>query len=108
ETEKKRAQDLETLTRVKYQVETMTEAVKRAEATSKQRLAEQDTETEAKKKAEADVEPLKADNAQLLTQLTALRGKFRGTLQATKERVGRMLREGTRTPRPPRPASYTP
>ena len=110
EDEKNRAQVLETATRVKFQLEGLTATVKAAQATSQQRLAEQESETKAKADAEKLVEQLKGENSQLLAQLTGLRDKFRATFQANKELVERLLRGGDRstTTRTARPVSYVP
>jgi len=103
--EKVRAEALESVSRVKLQIEDVGATLKSAQAHSQQRLAEKKAETEAKAKAEADVEKLKGENAELLAKLTTLRDRFKTTLQENKKLVERLLKAKER---PTRKASFAP
>jgi hypothetical protein len=102
EVEKARSLVLETLSRVKLQLDGVTATVNRSQADSKQRLAEQEAETKAKADSIAAVEKLKGENGQLLGELSGLRDKFKASLKENHDLVQKLLNP---RPGPTRPAS---
>lgn len=98
--EKSKSVVLESLTRVKADLDTLTATVKQGNEEVKKRQAEKADETKLKADAVALVEKLKGENGQLLGQLSGLRDKFRTSLEANKEMVQRLLEKGQRVVRP--------
>lgn len=104
EVEKELSQSLESVSRVKLQLDGVTATVNRGKADSQQRLAEREAETKSKAESLALVEKLRGENGQLLNELTGLREKFRSTLQSNKALADRLLQHGNAAV-PTRPAS---
>jgi len=88
--QKARSETIEIATRVKNQLASTQDAVKRAEATRNLRTTEKTQEIEAKAKAEAEVEKLKQVHAGLVEQLDKLRDDFKSTVDANRKLVGRL------------------
>jgi chromosome segregation ATPase len=82
----------EILSRVQYQVATLGETVKNAEATAKQRADEKVAEQKALEDAKADVQTLKGQNEELTNRLTGLRNEFKATLKTNASLVGRAVK----------------
>jgi hypothetical protein len=104
EVEKIRSQMIESVTRVKLQLDGLNATVARGQADVKERVAERGTEKQGKAGSLALVEKLKGENGQLLAQLQSLRAKFRSTHESNKAMVQRRIqRQGNGVPT--RPAS---
>jgi chromosome segregation ATPase len=104
EVEKELSQSLESVSRVKLQLDGVTATVSRGKADSQQRLAEREAETKSKAESLAQVEKLRGENGQLLNELTGLSEKFRSTREVNKALVDRLLKHGNAAA-PTRPAS---
>jgi chromosome segregation ATPase len=98
--EKALSEVIEIKTRVKYQLDGAEANVKAAESHKDLRIAQKKNETEEKAKAEAEVEQLKAQRTELVAQLTALRDKFKSTLDENKALVDRLIKGGRGSTRP--------
>jgi chromosome segregation ATPase len=85
-----RSETLEIASRVKYQLESMQEAARRAEATRDLRTVEKKQETDLKARAEAEVERLKQEHASLVDQLEKLRNQFKSTVDENRKLVDRL------------------
>ncbi len=85
-----RSEWIEIASRERFQVAAMQEAAKRAEATRDLRAAEKVQETAAKQAAEAEVEKLQQEHAQLTEQLDKLRGEFKATLDGNRKLMARL------------------
>jgi chromosome segregation ATPase len=88
--QKARSEWIEIASREAYQVAAMQEAAKRAEATRDLRAAEKVQETAAKQAAEAEVEKLQQEHAQLTEQLDKLRGDFKATVDENRKLMARL------------------
>jgi chromosome segregation ATPase len=88
--QKARSEWIEIASRDNYQVAAMQEAAKRAEATRDLRAAEKVQETAAMQAAEAEVEKLQQDHAQLTEQLDKLRGDFKATVDENRKLMARL------------------
>jgi chromosome segregation ATPase len=88
--QKARSEWIEIAARDNYQVAAMQEAAKRAVATRELRAAEKVQETEAKQAAEAEVEKLQQEHAQLTEQLDKLRGEFKATADDNRKLMARL------------------
>jgi len=82
----------EILSRVQYQLATVGETVKNAEATAKQRADEKVAEQKALDDAKADVQTLKGQNQELTNRLTGLRNEFKATLKTNTSLVGQTVK----------------
>jgi chromosome segregation ATPase len=102
EIEKALASIREGASRSRYQLQGVDATRQKAEADRDQRIREVAEYTKAKADAEAQVEKLKSENNQFLTQLGALRESFKTTLRSNKEMADRLLHSNDA---PTRPAS---
>jgi len=82
----------EILARVQYQLATLGETVKNAEAAAKQRADEKVAEQKALEEAKADVQVLKGSNQELTDRLTGLRNEFKATLKTNASLVGQTVK----------------
>jgi chromosome segregation ATPase len=82
----------EILARVQYQLATLGETVKNAEAAAKQRADEKVAEQKALDDARADVQTVKAQNQELTDRLTGLRNEFKATLKTNASLVGQTVK----------------
>jgi chromosome segregation ATPase len=88
--QKLRSEWSEISSREANQVAAMQEAAKRAEATRDLRAAERVQEAAAKQAAEAEVEKLQQEHAQLTEQLDKLRGEFKATVDENRKLMARL------------------
>jgi cell division protein FtsB len=88
--QKARSQSLESAARAGFQLADMREAAKRAEGTRDLRVAEKEQETTALATAEAEVEQLKQNHAQLTEQLEKLQSDFKATIDANRKLLDRL------------------
>jgi len=96
--EKARTELIEMASRVKLQLAGIEAAVKNAEAARDLRNAEKKQETEAIAAAEADVEKLKEEHANLTSQLDKLRSEFKDTLEENRkmaDQVAKAVKRGS-------------
>jgi hypothetical protein len=93
--ERARAETIEIQTAVKVQIETLAQAVAKAELARDERQKEQQRETEGLAAARTSVDELKSANSELLAQLTQLRTEFKELLDSNKGAVERVLRSRT-------------
>jgi chromosome segregation ATPase len=82
----------EILSRVQYQLATLGETVKNAEAAAKQRADEKVAEQKALDDARADVRTLKGQNQELTNRLTGLRNEFKSTLKTNASLIGKAVK----------------
>jgi chromosome segregation ATPase len=82
----------EILARVQYQLATLQETVKNAEATAKQRADEKVAEQKALDDAKAEVQTLKTQNQELTNRLTGLRNEFKSTLKTNTSLIGQTVK----------------
>ena len=82
----------EILSRVQYQLATLGETVKNAEATAKQRADEKVAEQKALDDAKADVQTLKGQNQELTNRLTGLRNEFKSKLSDNVSLIGKAVK----------------
>jgi chromosome segregation ATPase len=82
----------EILARVQYQLATLQETVKNAEAAAKQRSDEKVAEQKALDNAKADVQTLKSQNHELTNRLTGLRNEFKSTLNHNASLIGKTVK----------------
>jgi chromosome segregation ATPase len=82
----------EILARVQYQLATLGETVKNAEAAAKQRADEKVAEQKALDDARADVQTVKGQNQELMDRLTGLRNEFKATLKTNASLVGQTVK----------------
>jgi hypothetical protein len=109
EVEKIRSQMIESVTRVKLQLDGLNATVARGQADVKERVAERGTEKQGKAGSLTLVEKLKGENGQLLAQLQSLRAKFRSTHESNKAMVQRRIqRQGNGVPTRPAAIPGTP
>jgi chromosome segregation ATPase len=88
--QKARSEMIEYATRAKLQLASMQEAAKQAEAVRELRTNEKTQEIAAKAAAEAEVEKLKQDHAELVDQLDKLRNEFKATVDSNRRLLGRL------------------
>jgi len=88
--QKSRSETMEIAARAKLQVASVQEQAKLAEAARDVRAAEKTRVIEAKAAAEAEVEKLKQEHAQLVDQLEKLRHDFKATVDANRKLVDRI------------------
>jgi hypothetical protein len=94
------AEQIEATTRVGFQLADAEANLKAAEAHKELRIAEKKAETEEKAKAEAEVEQLKKEREERIAELTALREKFKSTLDENRSMVQRLQKSSNRPTRP--------
>jgi chromosome segregation ATPase len=94
--EKARTEMTEMATRVKFQLAGIEAAVKSAQAASELRLTEREAEKKALDAVEHDVEELKIEHADLVTQLDNLRSEFKDTLESNRQLVDRLAKAGNK------------
>jgi chromosome segregation ATPase len=82
----------EILSRVQYQLATLGDTVKNAEAAAKQRADEKVAEQKALDDARADVQTLKGQNQELTNRLTGLRNEFKSTLKTNASLIGKAVK----------------
>ena len=82
----------EILSRVQYQLATLGETVKNAEATAKQRADEKVAEQKALDDARANVQTLKGQNQELTNRLTGLRNEFKSKLSDNVSLIGKAVK----------------
>jgi len=102
--ERGRAEAIQVQTAVNVQLDTLNAAVAKAQSARDQRKEEKQKEIQATADAEKVVNDLKAENAELMNQLSQLRDEFRFLLESNKKIVDRLNKSGTR--RTARPASF--
>jgi len=103
--ERIKAEAINIQTAVKNQIESLTAAGASAAVARDRRKEEKEQEIQATAAAEKAVNELKAENAELMTQLTQLRQEFRSLLESNKALVQRMGRP--RVQRAVQPGSST-
>jgi len=87
--QKSHSQIVESLARYTYQLGTVEESVKSAEALLQHRIGERDAEQKAVADTRSEVRTLMADSSQLMNRLDTLRKTFQKTYQANVENLGR-------------------
>jgi len=83
--ERARSQIVEILTRTQYQLATLQDTIKSAQATLDHRTAERQEEEKALAEARSEVQAMKTENHELLNQLQSLRGQFKSNYDANKQ-----------------------
>jgi uncharacterized phage infection (PIP) family protein YhgE len=87
--QKVRSQIIDGLERLKYQLATVTEAIKGAQTALEHRNTERQAEEKALADTKAEVQSLMAESSQLANRLSDLRQTFRTTYKANVEMVGK-------------------
>ncbi len=87
--EKSRSQIVESLERYKYQLATVEESVRNAQALLQHRNEERDADKKAVADTRSEVQTLMADSSQLMNRLDTLRKTFQKTYQENVENLGK-------------------
>ncbi len=89
ELEKSRSQIVESLERNKYQLSTVEETVKNAQALLQHRIAERDADQKAVADTRTELRTLVADTSELMNRLDTLRKTFQKSYNANVENLGK-------------------